>query len=227
MKVAICISGIPRHKVCTDLVQRIGSWYETVVFLNYWEYDPTIVNHQYNGGASGKLPVHFHPNIFNSSLYEYYYTSQPFKPMIPYFKKLFNEIIPEAHNRPDLGVFGMFYSILKSHEMRKNYEKKHSIKFDVVIRARFESGFRSDEGQHSILDLYDYDMNILWTPDININLENGMNDQLAFSNGDNMEIYMTAFNRLVPLSNRFKHSPEWIAHFNIESIRRHCQVVLA
>ena len=116
---------------------------------------------------------------------------------------------------------------MKSHEMRKNYEKKHSINFDVVIRARFESGFRSDEGQHSILDLYDYDMNILWTPDININLENGMNDQLAFSNGDNMEIYMTAFNRLVPLSNRFKHSPEWIAHFNIESIRRHCQVVLA
>jgi len=227
MKVAICLSGIPRHLYCTDFLQRIGSWYETVVFLNYWEHDPSICEHQYNGGGSGKFPVHFHPSKFNSSLYEYHYTHQPFKPLIPVFKKMHSMIMPEARDRPDIGVFGMFYSILLSHNMRIEYEQKNSMKFDVVFRARFESGFRFDEGERSILDLHAFNINALHIPDININLECGMNDQLAFGNGEIMSIYMTAFNRIIPLSNRFKHSPEWIAHFNTEGITRHSQAIVA
>lgn len=227
MKVAVCVSGIPRHKRCNNFLQRIGSWYETVVFVNYWEHDPNIVNHQYKGGLNGKFPVHFHPTSFRSSLYEYHYTSQSFEKMIPYFTQLHSQILPHAQDRHDIGVFGMFYSILKSHEMRKEYEKKNNMKFDVVVRARFESGFRNEEGINSILDLYAFDLRCLWIPDVNINAEAGMNDQVAFSNGENMDIYMTAFNRIVPLSNRFKHSPEWIAHYNTEAIKRHCQTIIA
>ena len=227
MKVAMCMSGIPRHLYCTDFLQRIGSWYDTVVFLNYWKHYPAIYEHQFNGGASGKFPVAFHPNKFQSSLYEYHYTSQQFEPLIPLFKKLHKKILPEAFDRPDIGVFGMTYSILKSHEMRVAYENEHNMQFDCVIRCRFESGFRFDEGERSIFDLHSFNLNHLHIPDINVNVTCGMNDQLAFANRDVMSVYMTMYNRIIPLSNRFKHSPEWIAHFNMEGFQRYAQAIIA
>ena len=226
MKVAICLSGIPRHLRPKNFLERIASWYETTLFVNYWEHEPNIINHQFNGGGSGKVPVVFHHRQVKSPLYESYFTKQIFSEMIPTFQKIKDKIRPECQDRHDLGVFGMMYSILKSHEMRVAYENEHNMQFDCVIRCRFESGFRFDEGDRSILDLYAYDLRHIYTPDINVNVNCGMNDQLAFGNRDVMAIYMTMYNRIIPLSNRFRHSPEWMAHFNIEGIKRYAQAVI-
>ena len=40
-----------------------------------------------------------------------------------------------------IGMISMHYSIWKSNELKKYYEKEHDMKFDVVVRMRYDSEF--------------------------------------------------------------------------------------
>jgi hypothetical protein len=82
----------------------------------------------------------------------------------------------------------MYYSIFKSNELKKEYEKENNITFDCVIRSRFDSDIISE------LEIESYDLS-----KVNIPIGKdwgGLNDQFAFGNSDSMDIYSDLINNL-------------------------------
>lgn len=124
--------------------------------------------------------------------------------------------------REDLGVYGMTYAIMKSNEMREEYEKEKNIIFDCVMRARFELCFVNNDG---VFRVEDFDMNKLWISHTNQN-KDGMSDCLAFSNSETMSYYSKVYNRIKELSEIEYHNPESIFHHHTKHLNRVAQYVL-
>ena len=98
------------------------------------------------------------------------------------------ESFGEVSGRTDIGIISMYYSIFKSNELKRKYERKNKILFDKVIRMRFDSDFCDKE---LILD-----------PDINsiqVPLGKdwaGMNDQFALGPSKQMDVYSNLYNKM-------------------------------
>ena len=173
MKVAICISGVYRGYFCKDFIDAVSRDNDVKIFIYYWEHDPVnLPTHSFLNKQSHL----FEPEKLNMPNMEYKIDN--FERMMPIFsgeKSKLPTDMPMAHG---LGFYSMCYVIMKSNEMREEYENKNNMKFDCVMRTRFETHIFNNK----VLDLKKYDMNILWTPKFNVDLTYGMNDCHAFSN---------------------------------------------
>ena len=229
MNVAVCISGIPRHYFCYDFIRRLSQWYKLHIFIYYWDDGQSIA--KYTPRGCDVFPLN--PESFRLPGCELFYQADTFQKYVPEFTELYklacDNCWPDHMNRQDIGMFGMTYAIKKANEMREEFEQKNNMKFDCVMRARFETKFRWNEGPLANIKLSDYNMNLIYTPDININLKYGMNDCFAFSNSDIMSIYSNIHDFVVELSHIDGHHSETIFHLNLERhkiVRTH-QVIIA
>ena len=225
MKIALCLSGVPRGIYCHELIQRLSHLYEVHVFMYYWLDGESIRQHSFNG----KPTFPFNPESLRFPGVELYYHGDYFEKYIPEFQKQFEKIDLEKRLRKDLGIFGMTYGIYMANLMREEYEYKNSMNFDCVFRVRFESGFREWRGPHKLWLVSDYNMNHLWIPDINVDTHTGMNDQFAFSGPKVMSYYSRVYEKVVELSNEGFHSPELIfnKHLRGQYFNIYCQAKLA
>lgn len=225
MKIALCLSGIPRGVYCHELVMKLARLYEVYLFMYYWLDADKARVHSFNG----KPFFPMNPNSFAFPGVELYYQGDYFEKYIPEFQKRFDQIDVEKRNRKDLGIFGMTYGIYMANLMREEYEYKNNMQFDCVFRIRFESGIRDVPGPEKWWILSDYDMNHLWIPDINVDSHTGMSDQFAYSNSKIMSYYSRVYDRVVELSNLGCHSPELIfnKHLRNQSFNIYTQAKLA
>lgn len=160
MRLAICISGIPRGKYCIDFAKTISRIHETTVFIWYWQ-GKTAAKHTWLGVVHAPPDLiydyAFDPawyDISSDSNHEVYCDHAQFPDLLPVFEKQIKECrlnYSEQNQgetlpgRTDAGIHGMTYAIMKANELRENYEKENDMKFDVVIRARFEAEFINDQ----------------------------------------------------------------------------------
>jgi hypothetical protein len=212
MKIALCLSGIPRGVYCHELLTMLGNCYETYLFMYYWKDAEQARKHSYGG----KPTFPFNPQSFCLPGVEVHYTADTFESYVPTFQAEYNKIEESKRNRKDLGIFGMTYGIYRANLMREEYEKEKNMQFDCVFRIRFESGIRPWPGPDKLWNIHDYNMDILWLPDINVDLQTGMNDQFAFSGPKIMSYYSRVYEHVVTLSNISCHSPETIFHRHLD-----------
>lgn len=103
------------------------------------------------------------------------------------FEKIYDYFKFEIWDRSDMGIISMFYSMYRSNSLKRKYEVDNKIKFDRVIRMRFDSDFKNK----------------------NLNLENifghlcipsgndwydGINDQFAVGSSGSMDVYCDLYN---------------------------------
>lgn len=204
-KIAILLTGIPRYFYCLDEIKHIMKNNEVYIFLWYW--DPVdssdLVKNSWSGSFhGGTADLNFNPNIFNFPSVHMEHKCENWKKTESIFLNKKQEIqhLFDKSTRKDLGVYGMWYAVMKSNEMREEYEKKHNIIFDCVMRARFELKLMKSTGHPDASNLdfrvEDFDMDKLWKSHTNSDSKYGMSDCFAFSSSKNMSHYCRMYENI-------------------------------
>jgi hypothetical protein len=107
------------------------------------------------------------------------------------FKNLFNDLNFISYARNDVGTISMFYSIYKCNELKIKYENEKSMKFDKVIRMRFDSDFM---GKKLFVNELVDDLVIPNGPDWE-----GLNDQFAVGSSESIDYYSNLYNNFASL----------------------------
>jgi hypothetical protein len=119
-------------------------------------------------------------------------------------------------NRDINGLLSMFYKIEQCNKLKSEFENEHKFKYDCVIR------FRGDAELLESIPFVNLDFNKLYIPlhgDYG-----GINDQFAFSNSINMDIYSSTFHNIETYLNSNIHlNPEFFTRETI--IRNNLQLV--
>jgi hypothetical protein len=196
MKVAVCFSGTSRTPdngleslkliLPNDNIKVFGhTWINLANEKNYVNSNLDV-----NRGSNFELLEKFN---FETLLVENYKTKKI------HFQKMYDFFSFKLHDSPprtDLGIISMFYSIYQSNYLKRKYELSNKMKFDKVIRIRFDSDFENKN-----LDL----KTILG--DLSIPSGNdwcgGLNDQFAIGSSESMDIYCDLYNSF----SMIKHVP--------------------
>ena len=149
-KVALCLHGFLRtyNKTHQSCLKNIIDIYNPDVFI----YAPKTVG-AYSGDIS-KIGCDHNSEILanEEDIIKKYGGANLVKSveLWDYNEEIFLEKV-KNHNLPEVGAFGrssarilsFFYHIKKSIELKKEYEEKNQIKYDIVIRARPDLAFYS------------------------------------------------------------------------------------
>lgn len=106
------------------------------------------------------------------------------------FSKDIEGIDISPYSTPAVNQFSMFYSILKSNELKKEYEKEHNFIYDAVIRCRF------DLIPGEIFKMENFDLNVLNVKGDCTHTSYCINDHFCISNSENMDVYSDTYNFL-------------------------------
>lgn len=218
MNVALCISGIPRGVYSTELVKSLANNknYNIYIFIYYWEDGDLAREHSY----TGKQNYIF--DEFEYAIQDCYLETQAdkFQNYLIEFQKQYDTIPAENKVRKETGIYGMYYSVFKVGQMWQKFEVENNIKFDCVIRSRFESRLKNQEEP---LVIEQFDLKCIWIPDVNYCKDTGINDQVAFSNRDNMRHYMNVYNNVTEFAQKYFYGPELILHKHLLGYKVHKQ----
>jgi len=186
-KIALCLSGQPRYIIdgYNQIKTHILDKYDVDVFIHTW-FDETKTGERFDfspNNTYGRTGV-LEPNtlVLISELYN---------PLaLVYEKKIdfntYNDVNYEKQ-RP-LSLYSMYYSILKSNELKSKYEVEKQFKYDLVIRCRFDIIFNTFN-----LDLETINTDLVY---VSGEINPYPNDQFAVSNSENMDKYASLFNNI-------------------------------
>jgi hypothetical protein len=210
MKIAICISGsIRKLQKSVESVNKLKEKYDCSVFIHTW----------YN-----IEDVHKNDDDIIENLSKYNPVAcliEDYKVKEKYINKIYMDANFKQHvNINDSRTISMYYSLYKSNQLKKDFEKENSMEFDCVIRMRFDSKINSD----FILEEYDIS-------NINIPLGiqsgpqgkdfGGYNDQFALGSSKKMDTYCDVINNISNISDTYH--PETILknHLDYNKINPH------
>jgi hypothetical protein len=184
MKIAVCFSGTVRNpEIGLESLKLIHPNTDIKIFAHTW----INLNKEsdYINGTVDRNNISFLQEFnFETFLIENYQSKKiHFQKMYDFF----NFKLHYATPRTDLGIISMFYSIYQSNLLKRNYEKLNKLKFDKVIRMRFDSNF-----ENKILDLTQLNSD-LCIPDEE-DWCGGINDQFAVGSSELIDIYCDMYN---------------------------------
>lgn len=210
LKVALCISGHFRSDKTLQGIKNYilsNSNIECDIFIHTWDVRD-------RGG-----PVLQKDKIIS----EY----QPKKYVIESQKQFNITSLMEKQNfnkRDINGLLSMFYKIEACNNLKKEYEVENNFTYDCVIR------FRGDVELLDFIDFQNLDLNKLYIP-LHGDYK-GINDQFAFSNSKNMDIYSSTFSNIETyLKSNILLNPEFftketILRNNLEMVRPYIKYVI-
>lgn len=174
MKVAICIIGQPRHfeETFQNIYKNIIKPNNADVFLHAW----------FNEEESNKTLKHAGVCYYKNKNKEYIVPKntkekliQLYKPKDYLIEKQINfQKKKYSHLKHDT-LFSMYYSLMKCHDLIRNYETINNFKYDMIIKIRY--------------DVFCYEPIIAnkFNNDFFNNRKTGsIDDRIWFSNSDNM-----------------------------------------
>jgi hypothetical protein len=172
-KIALCISGQPRMVEAGHYYHLKNILYknDVTVFIHTWETENDLHEQALDlyqpAGAIVEKPLEIDLSA---------YTNTP--PPSPNWK------VKDGR----MSTYAQMYAIHHTMKLKQEYEKNNSIKFDWVVRSRFDFAINTripfDELDNSKL----YIPNCRMTPERNFG-----NDQFAFSSSENMDKYAEVF----------------------------------
>jgi hypothetical protein len=191
MKIALCFSGQPRF-----VKQTYQNYLDNLILPNniedifvhcWWDetkiHEPVITSWE---SVGAHLNLYVEGDAIN-------FIKEKYNPkLLVYEKDDFSKYINE-------GEFGkkeitqpvifqsMCNSIYKCNEFRKQYEQENNLKYDLIIRTRFDLNILEK------VDLNNVDDKYLYIPACNFKAHCVINDQFAFGDSDTMDIYSNIF----------------------------------
>jgi hypothetical protein len=174
MKVAVLLSGKFRnsYEEYKSIKKNLIDKYNADIFINYI-YDNTIdIN-----------PIEL-INLYNPKNIQF--TQLP-NTVIDMVDTVSN--YSKADESNTLSIFSMWYGIKKTNELKVNYELENNFKYDVVIRARFDT---------EILNKVELKLvqNSIFIP-IGSDHRGGYNDLFAYGSSNTMDYYCSTFDNLI------------------------------
>lgn len=199
MKVAVCLSGAVKHpEKSLESIKRIYPNEDLKVFIHTWDIkDRKVYSADSFSGKGGLSDLDILSEYNAEDILIENYNRKRLK-----FTRMYEEIQFHGSNRADIGIISMYYSIFKSNQLKRKYERKNKVKFDIVMRMRFDSNFN---GVDLVLDpnLPGFNLNPANLKSIQIPLGNdwaGINDQFALGSSSEMDMYCNLFNNLENLT---------------------------
>jgi hypothetical protein len=171
MKIALCLSGQARglEKAYEYVNRNLLSCNDVDVFCHVWG-DGSLVEKLY---SPRKILVEYNDVIK--------------------INKNYNDYNPNHHTKNTaFNTFSMFYSIMKSNELKTSHEQKNNKKYDIVIRSRYDYAIARN------INFLEYDSERIWTPVVKLCMPDYFlcNDQFAFSNSSNMNVYSAVYDNI-------------------------------
>ena len=212
MKIAILLSGQLRNikdgynYIHTNLM----SGYDCDVFFHAW-YDKKDEDSKFSRWWDGKLKKGDNENVIG--LYkpkDYLIENQ-----IQFDKKNYDASQFEGDYRI-FATLSMFYSIKKCNDIKNEYAKKNNIKYDVVVRVRFDFAIMTK----IIYEEFDYNNHIFFKDDCKHEPTVCMNDHFAFGSEKNMNTYCNTYDEIDNLYNNYNtpFNPEIFLGRNLKKI---------
>lgn len=87
-------------------------------------------------------------------------------------------------------VYSRWYSLKKTVELKREYEKKHHFTYDCVMITRFDLAFFKD------VRFEEFDMNYFYVSNWEVRPSIGVNDLWFFSNSDFIDTFSTLYDHL-------------------------------
>lgn len=187
MKIALCLSGQPRYldEGFYYLYENILKKYSVDVFIHTW-WDNEMKNKKMDlpPSLSYGRTYFWKEDTIDDIKSKYDPISFTHEPQIEF--ETFDDVNYEL-GRPS-HVHSMFYSIEKSNRLKLEYENINDVKYDLVIRSRFDVKFNK----------FDLKLNEINSECINCSMIGFEypNDQFAISSSQNMDIYSSVFSNL-------------------------------
>lgn len=178
MKTALLISGLPRF-----IDQGFPSIRDALIAPN----NPDIFIHTWGNPADqalkDKITNLYHPNdlkIDEPKIIHNFHMD---------LKRMIDKYAPGyGHVKFVEMVYSMWWSILQANLLKETCRLEHNIKYDCVIRARFDLTYTIP------VDVSKFDMNVIHTatrPGLPAEM---IDDRFAFSSNSNMNVYCGGFN---------------------------------
>lgn len=229
MKAAICFSGMPRtfkstreshQKYIFDVLKNNNIEYD--LFLHTWDNKVNYVKYFPDEGPPNEIFDYYE---FKSHKIETY-THEKMKILVKeakiheyenYFRKnnghQIESSVQDGVAKQKDNVLSCFYGWNEVNKLRKDYEIKNNIKYDLVIKTRFDNLF-FDKLNNETLSA---EKNTIFSPlgyeGIDKSLYGGvMNDLFLVGDRDSMNCYMSAFHRISDLLKKrldSKHRAVW------------------
>jgi hypothetical protein len=174
MKVAVLLSGKFRnsYEEYKSIKKNLIDKYNADIFINYI-YDNTIdIN-----------PIEL-INLYNPKNIQFTQLPNTVIDMVDMVSNY-----SKADESNTLSIFSMWYGIKKTNELKVNYELENNFKYDVVIRARFDT---------EILNKVELKLvqNSIFIP-IGSDHRGGYNDLFAYGSSNTMDYYCSTFDNLI------------------------------
>jgi hypothetical protein len=174
MKIALCLSGQPRS---------VAKGYEFVQKNLLSRNDVTVFIHAWSGEEVNHAIELYKPERYKTD------------PALTNDLSKYTNVPPPQPNwkvkDPARSTWNQLNAIYQCNKLKSMYESDNDMKFDWVIRSRFDFAF------NTTIDLKTSDTTNLYIPNCRMtpNRDFG-NDQFAFSSSENMDKYSETYNHL-------------------------------
>lgn len=201
LNVAVVLSGtqkFPERSV--ETIRFLESLYNVKTFCHCWEntkqltqYNSAIRHYEYEDN-----PAEPHLKKYRNITYKL----EKIDDHMSYFNDLWSQV-KNGHVRNNSSYFSMYYSMKQADIMRRNYEIQNNMKFDCVVRMRFDSLMK---GKFKLTSCNLRHINV--PIDYQYAFEKpegskprGINDQFAFGPSDHMTQYFNCFDNIISICN--------------------------
>jgi hypothetical protein len=205
MRIALCLSGLPRQveETYPYLKKAILDRYDVDVFAHTWLEDPwregshekyLAPKSEYETRVNDvtKILRLYKPKSFQIDQYHIlqdYYLSNP------------NYILYTRY-------CSMLESVYLANEQKKRYEEQNHFKYDCVIRCRFDYGLISE------IDFGSYDIqNHIYVRAAEQPIHEQINDMFAFGSSERMDIWCDLFNNMTDMAEKVIREDKRLAEF--------------
>jgi hypothetical protein len=174
MNLSICLSGKPKFfKKSFFYIKNnlIDNFDNLDFFLHCWETDITDYDKQ-------EIINLYNPKKYLFEKEKIHILNYPFKQ---------STILPN-------NVFSMFYSIMKSNELKKEYEQENNMNYDWVFRLRFDFALNKFFNNDILKNL---DGSSIYLNNFEKSPNPHCADCFAFSTSKNMDIYCETYKNLM------------------------------
>jgi hypothetical protein len=175
MKIALCLSGQPR-----ELEEGYSYWKKNLLD----HYDVDIFVHSWNSHLNDDIVGLYDPTLRTFEDYKF----------SPEYDKIYEQNCIHETSLPRYSL-SQFYSILQSRNLKNQYEDQNNLKYDWVIRGRF------DYALNISFDFNNLDNTLIYVPKRKyIKADNTHEycfcDLFAFGSSENMNKYMSVYEHI-------------------------------
>lgn len=228
LKTAVCISGALSHiENYENHFKHIIEPYKADVFIDSWipyakhsmkvglraqmsddEKRVTTVFPEEVVADINAYAEAYRPKLINLEFFDAMPLTHQVRSTLPPSAKTYNG--RESAGTKKENVMFMYYKIWKVNELRKLYERINKIRYDIVIRLRFDTTFES-------FPVIEPARKVIYVPDRG-DYEGGLNDQCALGDAQAMDIYCELYNEI------YRYSVAGIGCHPESLLRKHLEI---